>query len=104
MLVNAEEIVGIGFPADEGTKLAVYLLSNPNTTWDNLEINLKKCTPGLLISSFFNGFLQKIADIRPDVLPKARKTQWLTAFDFQLQNIKRWTKDFAPVSEQVSVR
>jgi len=96
MYFNANEKLGTGFPPDEGKNLAELLLQKGDVTWDDLEIDLSALPAALLISAFFNGFLQKIHDKRPDLLSTCRKIHWRVAFEFQKSNIDRWMKDFTP--------
>lgn len=94
--VNAREVIGVGFPPEEGTKLADNLLAREKLDWEELEITLRGCAPGLLISAFFNGFLQRIADQKPDLLNHARTIQWTVDYPFQKENVSRWMHDFKP--------
>lgn len=96
MLINATEIVGVGFPPDEGKKLAARLLSADGTNWDDLEIDVTTLAPSLLISAFFNGFLQTIFDKSAPLLEQARKVRWRLRFDFQKANVEKWMKHFKP--------
>jgi len=96
MRVNAKEIVGNGFPPDEGKRLADALLTRQDVTWNDLEIDLTACTPALLISAFFNGFLQEVFEKKKMILDDARKIKWHLQFPFQNDNVKRWMSDFKP--------
>ena len=95
--MDASAIVRSGFPPDEGKKLAEFVLGH-GIDLNDLGIDLCSCTAGLLISSFFNGFLQTIADRNPGHLEAARKIRWKTEFSFQDANIRRWMADFKPYS------
>ena len=96
MKVNAREFVGNGFPPDEGKKFADALLSRENVPWRDLEIDLSACAPALLISAFFNGFLQEVFEKNAAVLDDARQIRWHLQFPFQSENVKRWMRDFKP--------
>ncbi len=82
MVVDANRIVGRGFPPDEGKRLARALLDQ-ETEWESLQIDVSRLVPVTLVSSFFGGFLQEIYEQRKDVLLTARKIKWLTEFPFQ---------------------
>jgi hypothetical protein len=93
---TASEIVEAGFPPDEGERLAAKLLNATDTNWEDLTIDLRGLPSGLLISAFFNAFLQEIYDRRPNLLKQARTIKWRVTYDFQEANIKQWMSDFAP--------
>ncbi len=93
--IQAREYLGSGFPPKEGARLADALLREV-ADWDDLTVDLTKCSPGLLISAFFNAFLQRIYDQKPELLPKARKVRWDLAYPFQQENAARWVQEFAP--------
>lgn len=95
--ISANQYVGTGFPPDEGTKLGNKLLEKSDVDWDDLHVDLTSLPAGLLISAFFNGFLQCIFEKAPNLLDKARKTDWKLKFDFQRDNVRRWMDDFKPV-------
>ena len=92
--IEVRKYVGSGFPPDEGEKLANILLKED--TWDGLTLDVRGCQNGVLISSFVNAFLQRIADRQQDRLPAARKLEWTTAFEFQSENIRTWVERFEP--------
>lgn len=94
--INANTICGKGFPTDEGMHLADTLLERPNVDWSDLTVDVQKLPSGLLISAFFNGFLQRIYDKRSELLEKARATKWILLFPFQRENVSRWMADFKP--------
>ncbi|MEZ4297741.1 MAG: hypothetical protein R3B70_22480 [Polyangiaceae bacterium] len=94
--INANAICGTGFPTDEGTRLADNLLSQVNLDWSDVTIDVQKLPSGLLISAFFNGFLQRIYDTQPELLEKARSVRWILKFAFQRENVSRWMADFKP--------
>jgi hypothetical protein len=96
-VLDARQHVGTSFPTDEGTRLADALLRAPDD-WTNLSIDLRKMPAGLLISAFFNAFLQRIYEKKPDCLEDARRLQWKLAHPFQEKNVKEWMKDFKPYS------
>ncbi len=96
MKIDGNTIVNGGFPPDEGKRLADVFLERKDLTWDDLSVNLEKCAAALLISAFFNGFLQEVYDKRRELLPAARKIDWELQFPFQRDNVARWMKDFKP--------
>lgn len=96
MTLNGNEIVGTGFPTDEGRTLAQYLLKQDGIEWDNLTIDMAKCPSTLLISAFFNAFWQEIFDERRELLDKALGLHWKLAFAFQKDNVSRWAHEFKP--------
>jgi len=87
---------GSGFPTDEGQRLADRILSNGDVELSDLEIDLSSCEPALLISAFFNAFLQRIHVVRPDRLTAVRNVQWKLKFDFQRKNAETWMSAFKP--------
>lgn len=96
MKINANEFVGRGFPTEEGRKLARTLLEDKRTVWDELEIDLSGLAPALLISAFFNGFLQEVFDRNSALLSKARQIHWGLQFSFQKTNVDSWMTHFKP--------
>ena len=98
MKINANEFVGRGFPTDEGRKLADALLADKGTVWDDLEIDLSGLAPALLISAFFNGFLQEVFEKNAALLDKARQIRWGLQFPFQKTNVDTWMTHFKPFS------
>ena len=80
--IKGREIIGIGFPPDEGAMLARELLKQ-DLDFDHLEVDLTGLPAALLISAFFNGFLTAISAERPEVLPKAKKISFKFDHDFQ---------------------
>lgn len=94
--VNARELVGSGFPPEEGAKLARALLARGATDWDALTVDVRDLPASLLISSFFNGFLQRVHNDRPTLLSRARQITWQPAYPFQEERVARWMKAFEP--------
>ncbi len=94
--VNAKRLVGKGFPTDEGEELARALLGKADLDFYSLTVDLTHCDSALLISAFFNAFLQEIFNQRPDLLDVARKIDWELEFDFQRENVGEWMHDFQP--------
>lgn len=94
--IHARGIVGAGFPPEEGTHLADDILKRKSIDWAQLHIDLRGCPAGLLISAFFNGFLQRIVDKNPALLEKARRIHWQLDYPFQKENISRWMHGFRP--------
>ncbi len=93
--INAKTIVGKDFPPEEGARLADELLRR-GTDFSDLEIELQGLPASLIISAFFNGFLQRVFEKSADLLPLAKQIQWNPKFDFQRENIGQWMKDFKP--------
>lgn len=96
MEINANTLVNGGFPPEEGRQLAATLLERNDIDWSELTIDVSKCAAALLISAFFNGFLQEVYDRRSDLLGEAKGISWELQFPFQLENVKRWINDFKP--------
>ncbi len=96
MILNAKEILGQEFPPDEGKRLADDLLAR-DINWRDLTIDVSSCSPSLLISAFFNGFLQEIFERKASLLDDARLVKWRFKFSFQEENVARWMREFAPV-------
>ncbi len=94
--IDAREIVASGFPTDEGARLAHHILEKHRDKLDKIVVSLRGLPPALLISAFFNAFLQHIADKAPELLGAARALKWELAFDFQAENVQRWMRDFKP--------
>lgn len=95
-VIKASKVIRNGFPTDEGEKLALYLLNNRDQNWSDLEIDLTDCDSGLLISAFFNAFLQKIHEKSAERLDDARLIHWKLEFGFQRENVAEWMNDFHP--------
>ena len=95
-MVNGNEMVGTGFPTEEGQKLASQLLKRDDIEWNGLVVDISKCPSSLLISAFFNAFWQEIADEKNTLLDDARNIKWQTAFSFQKDNIATWATEFNP--------
>ena len=96
MIINAREYVGAGFPPNEGERLAQWLMNQDIASWGSLVIDLDDCPPALLISAFFNAFLQHIFEHQPKRLEEAKSITWKARFPFQDRNIKEWVAAFAP--------
>lgn len=87
---------GCGFPTDEGLRLADLVLENEEIDLSELEIDLTACASALLISAFFNAFLQRVHEQQPSKLDNARNIHWQLKFDFQRKNVKNWMSKFKP--------
>ena len=94
--LNAKQYVGTTFPPDEGAKLARALLKEADVDWNDLTVNLMGLPAGLLISAFFNGFLDQISVTKPEVLDTARRVKWKLDHAFQRENVSCWMRDFEP--------
>jgi hypothetical protein len=103
MKIDAKRVVGTGFPPDEGKRLADELLRQ-QVEWRDLEIDVTGCPPALLISAFFNGFLQEVFDRNATLLDAARKVTWDLQFTFQSENVRRWMKDFKPFNKPTTAQ
>lgn len=95
--INANRIVGTRFPTDEGRRLAEVLLSR-FSDWSTLRIDLTSCDSALLISAFFNSFLQTVSEKDLSRLNDARKIDWNLQYSFQKSNVEEWMRDFQPYS------
>ena len=98
-MINARKIVGLGIPTEEGRKLARHLLQKVNLDWNDVENDLRECRAGLLISAFFNGFLQQVLEDKPEILDVARTVRWELKHEFQRENVARWMQGFQPADE-----
>lgn len=98
MLIDANTIIGRGFPTEEGRKLADHLLHDKDIDWSDLTVDLRGCPSGLLISAFFNAFLMQVHESQSDLLDEARNINWRLDFDFQQHNVGQWMREFQPPS------
>lgn len=96
-MIDVNRIVGVGFPPDEGIRLAKVLLDK-FTDWSSLHLDLKNCDCALLISAFFNSFLQTVFEIDPTKLEHARKIKWEARYEFQKNSVEEWMRDFQPMN------
>lgn len=94
--IDATQIVKRAFPPEEGAALAQTLLAKSDTDWSDLVIDLRALPSSLLISAFFNSFLQTIYQQQPTLLERARKIRWEVKFPFQRENVTDWMKKFEP--------
>jgi len=88
-MVDGNNLVGTGFPTDEGKNLASQLLNRDDVEWGELVIDLSKCPSSLLISAFFNAFWQEVADENESLLEEARNIKWQFAYSFQKDNASK---------------
>lgn len=102
--IMAKRIVGRGFPPDEGAKLAKSIMSTEPVQWEDLVIDATGLPASLLISAFYNGFLQHVYEQNPSALGQARKVKWTLAFQFQTDNAAKWVAEFEPVDAQAAVK
>jgi hypothetical protein len=84
------------FPTDAGAELARELLESE--TPFGSAVDLTAYPPAMLISGFFQAFLQHVHDHAPTELARARKTEWIVKYDFQRTHITQWVRDFVPRS------
>src|SRR5262245_43891640 len=96
-ILDARKHVGTSFPTDEGIRFADALLSD-SEDMSNKTVDLRKIPAGLLISAFFNAFLQRVYEKNPQRLDEARGIKWQLAHPFQEQNVREWMADFQPCS------
>jgi hypothetical protein len=94
-VLDARQHVGTSFPTDEGLRFADAMLAK-HRDWSDVTVDLSKMPAGLLISAFFNAFLQRIYEKKPDRLEEARRIKWKLAHPFQEKNVKEWMADFKP--------
>lgn len=94
MTIKARQYVGAGFPPGEGERLADWLVNQGLPAWNELLIDLSDCPPALLISAFFNAFLQRISEVCPERLQEAKTIAWKARFPFQEKNIAGWVASF----------
>ena len=73
--------VPIGFPPSTGALLAVVVLEQGLE--GDLGLDVRGLPAALLITGFYNGFLQRVYETRPDLLETARSIKWVTDFPFQ---------------------
>lgn len=95
MKVDASKFVGNTFPTREGSKLAKALLEQ-HVVWNDLEVDLTHLPASLLISAFFNSFLQTLFEEDPLLVNEARQVKWHPKFPFQQRNIVSWVERFQP--------
>lgn len=95
-LIDAKQIVKPTFPPDEGASLARALLADNATDWDDLTVDLSALPASLLISAFFNAYLQTVHETKPALLAVARRTKWKLKFQFQTNNVLDWMTKFQP--------
>ncbi|WP_372717335.1 hypothetical protein [Novipirellula sp.] len=93
--LSAIDFVQTAFPPTEGERLADALLKDDLLT-DGLVISLDGCSPALLISAFFNGFLQRVYEQDRAKFESAKRIEWKAEFDFQNANIRKWVNKFEP--------
>jgi hypothetical protein len=104
--IVAKRTVQTGFSPDEGAKLAAVVMRRaalPRTTHGMIEVDLRGCDPGLVISAFVNGFLQAVVDkLGNEGLEGARRIEFVTDFDWQREDIASWLLEFKPDSVDVA--
>jgi hypothetical protein len=97
--IDAIEYIKDGLPYGAGGNLAKAILDmdlSPED-WGRLVVDITKLPTELVISSFFNAFLQMISDHDQNLLDLAKETGWYANFDFQYDNILRWMEEFKPL-------
>lgn len=94
--IDAKKYVKSAFPPDEGAKLAETLLADSGIEWEELSVDLRGLPASLLISAFFNSFLQRVYEAKPRLLDRARRIEWEVKFGFQKDNVRKWMAEFQP--------
>ena len=97
-VIDGNRMIGTGFPPDEGVRLAVNLLSKTDLDWTELTIDLTRGDAAMLISAFFNSFLQTIYEQATERFDEARKIQWTLKYQFQNESVREWICDFEPAA------
>lgn len=94
--IDATQHIKDGLPYGAGGNLAKAILDMDLSSedWEKLVIDITKLPTELVISSFFNAFLQMISDHDQSLLDLAKETGWYANFDFQYSNILRWMEEF----------
>lgn len=87
------------FPPDQGRAAADVILGL-NQPLAGLEVDLHGFRPESLISAFFSSFLQRVFEVKPELVDEARKIKWRAPFPFQEENIQRWMSTFQPYGVQ----
>lgn len=95
--IMARKLVGRGFPPEVGAQLAESIMGSGEVQWESMTIDTTGLPASLLISAFFNGFLQRVHEKDPAALEAARKVKWVLTFQFQTDNVAKWAVDFRPV-------
>ena len=97
--IDASKYIKDGLPYGAGGNLAKALLDLHLTRkdWDSLVIDVTSLPTDLVISSFFNAFLQMISDHDSNLLDLVKNSAWMANYDFQYQNIERWMEEFKPL-------
>jgi hypothetical protein len=75
-LDDMRDLIEDGTPAEEGIRLAKMLLSRDDVDWDDISIDVRSMPIELLNVTFFYGFLQRVADSKPELLERARGVKW----------------------------
>lgn len=99
MKITARTVVGNGFPTDEGAAFARHLLEvvdEAGVELRDVTVDLRGLPHAMIISAFFNSFLQEVHDRRASALEAARSIAWSPAFDFQRGLIAGWAEEFSP--------
>jgi hypothetical protein len=85
-----------GTPAEEGARLASALLSKEDADWSDLTVDFRGMPFKLLGISFFYGFLQRIADARPEALETARRVKWTLSYSGLDEVVAAYVTGFRP--------
>jgi hypothetical protein len=97
IVFQATPYIGRGLPNEEGRRIALVLLHQYPESLPAI-VDLRGCLPGLMISGFFNGFLQQVHESAPTKLEQARQLQW--RLDEHLSwcqcRISQWVRAFQP--------
>lgn len=97
MIAATDYIDATGWPPDQGRKLADALLA-AFSPWPPADEPVNLNLPAaMLVGTFIHSVLQRVHDLKPEILDLARKTKWHAPFAFQRESIARWVADFTPV-------
>lgn len=93
-MLRAKQHIKAGWATTEGRSLAQAALAREEPL-DALTIDMGGCPNSLMISPFFNAFLQAIFDQRGEAgLMQAKSIKWKAEFPFQLDLISDWVGHF----------
>lgn len=88
MRINARYISRNGFPPDEG-RGAQHLMEQ-EIDYNDLIIDVRDCSPALLISAFYIEFVREFEIHRPELVEAVRKIVWDVHFPFQSIIAQKW--------------
>lgn len=91
--IDGNRMIGVGLPQKEGIRLAENLI-NLDLDWNDLEIDMRRVDAAMLISPFFNSFLQTIYE--KNLFENVRRIKWNMEFNFQQESVLEWIRIFEP--------